>query len=144
MTKGSDGLFRDALVAAAAEELQHFRYRPQENQERLKKSLTAAREEGHLVLVLGAGISFDSRISGWRDLVEEAASRLFALSKVTKMVDIIKSSNKPLTIQARFCENSANVKTAFRVFLIDALYKDFDPNLYNANLEAICDLVFDS
>jgi NAD-dependent SIR2 family protein deacetylase len=136
-----DELYRDLVALTAKDGLQSYKYRPKFCDDSIRNDLTTARQAGRLVLVLGAGVSLPSGLDSWQALVENAAKKLFANTAIPDMPTILKASGKSSMAQIRFCESSAELKTGFRVFLVEALYEKYEPTAVNLTLEALCNLI---
>jgi NAD-dependent SIR2 family protein deacetylase len=136
-----DELYRDIVAVTAKDGLDKYKFVPTLTDEGIRKRLSEARRNGHLTLVLGAGISLPSGLDSWEVLVARAATKLFAGTSISKMPDILKASNKSSIAKIRFCESTTELKTGFRVFLTEALYENYESKKTNTNINSLCNLI---
>ena len=137
----SDKRYRELVASTAAEELRHYSYKPTIQDNAVRERLVAARQNFRLVLVLGAGVSLPSGLDTWQTLINNAASSMYADSATPDAPSILFASSRSPIIQARFYELSAATKTAFRLYLYEALYKNYKPSVENLVLEVISKMI---
>lgn len=133
--------YRDFVAVAAKEGLEKYEYTPKIRDTRIRDRLAIARRDNQLVLVLGAGVSLPSGLDSWQSLVRNAAAEMFAGTGLVDIVPVLNGSRRSSTVQIRFCEASAQLKTAFRLFLVEALYRNYDPTRSNESLDALCSVI---
>jgi hypothetical protein len=134
-------VYKDIVALAAKEGLESYNYDPRIGDDQLRDRLLLARQNHRLTLVIGAGVSVASGLDSWQMLVQNAARAMFANTAFDALVPVLNASQRSSIIQIRFCESSAKLKTAFRVFLVEALYQNYDPNKKNPSMDALCSLI---
>lgn len=137
----SDSFLREQIEIAGISNLRNFDYRPQVLKSATCQRVAQAREGRILTLVLGAGVSFPSKLPGWEELIARAGTRALEGTALAGSIDLTNVAHLPSIAQVRLLENVLGLKAAFRGHLMDSLYQDFRPGRPSRNLVEIADFV---
>jgi NAD-dependent SIR2 family protein deacetylase len=145
MQMATDGeLYRDLLSLSAADATLSYSYVAKLEDETIRDALRVAFRNRSLVVVLGAGISIPSGLPAWTSLVRTAVNSFYEFGTDPDIAKGVLEGNRSPITQVRFFESVAKNKIAFRMFVYEALYKNYDENSNNELLTSLCSLILGS
>src|SRR5438874_1878187 len=134
-------LYQWHIEFTGSEQLRQYDFQPSDRNAAIRKALKDARDNGSLVMVLGAGTSLPSGLQNWRDLVRATAARMLADGALPDLLTALQELEMPATSQVRFFETVLGAKLPFRSHLTAALYENYDPAKANDTLDALAEIV---
>lgn len=101
-------------------------------------SLMRAHSSNSLTLMLGAGVSRDSKLPSWPELVVQLTEEIMTTTELSDVKNHLLASSLTEIRKVRFLESQAR---AFRLVIRDCLYKDYNDDSVNSVLDAVVDYI---
>jgi hypothetical protein len=133
----TDPFLLEQIDRTGSADLKRYSYRPARLERGICKEVAAAMRERNLALIVGAGISYPSKVPTWNELIDKAGKSAFGHTDVRGIVKLAKKSHLSPSGQVRLFENLLGVRSAFRIHLSKALYAERLPGLPQSNLVKI-------